>query len=349
MTNPFNPRLFGGRLASLMKSATAAQQAFAQAARQTAPGGKPAVAELIGRTLDSVLPGKLAGMVHARSQGPATTETQAPPGAAFHSASYTGPAGTRPYRLYVPTTPAQPAPLLVMLHGCTQTAADFAAGTRMNELAEAHGAYVLYPVQVPSANAQRCWNWFNPADRAREGGEAALIAGMTRAVMAAHTIDPSRVFVAGLSAGGAQAAILAATYPELFAAAGIHSGLACGAASDVSGAFRAMRQGHAGQGRHRTRTIVFQGDRDTTVHPRNADAVADQVEADGPLETEQGVSAGGLGYTRTVQHDRNGRPVLERWLVHGAGHAWSGGSAQGSYTEPAGPDASRAMMTFFMG
>ena len=343
MTNPFNPRL----LAGLMKSATAAQQAFA-AARQV-PGGKPAVAELIGRTLDSVLPGALARVVNPRSRGAEPAGTQAPPGAAFQSASYTGPAGTRPYRLYVPTNPGQPAPLLVMLHGCTQSAVDFAAGTRMNEVAEAQGAYVLYPVQVQSANAQRCWNWFNPADQARDGGEAALIAGMTRAVMTAHPIDPSRVFVAGLSAGGAQAAILAATYPELFAAAGIHSGLACGAASDVSSAFRAMRQGHAGQGRHRTRTIVFHGDRDATVHPRNADAVADQVEADGKLETEQGVSAGGLGYTRTVQRDRSGRPVLERWLVHGAGHAWSGGSTQGSYTEPAGPDASRAMMAFFMG
>ncbi len=348
MTNPFNPRLLGGRLAGLMKSATAAQQALATAARQ-APGSKPAVAELIARTLDSVLPGPLAGLVHPRSHGVAPAETQSAPNALFQSASFTGPAGTRPYRLYVPTKPAQPAPLLVMLHGCTQTAADFAVGTRMNELAEAQGAYVLYPVQVQSANAQRCWNWFNPADQAREGGEAALIAGMTRAVMAAHAIDPSRVFVAGLSAGGAQAAILAAAYPELFAAAGIHSGLACGAARDVAGAFRAMRQGHAGQGRHRTRTIVFHGDRDTTVNPRNADAVADQVEADGPLETEQGVSTGGLGYTRTVQRDRYGRPVLERWLVHGAGHAWSGGSTQGSYTEPAGPDASRAMMAFFMG
>ncbi len=109
-----------------------------------------------------------------------------------------------------------------------------------------------------------------------------------------------------------------------------------------------MRQGHAGQGRHRTRTIVFHGDRDATVNPRNAQAVADQVEADGALETEQGVSAGGLSYTRTMQRDRSGRPVLERWLVHKAGHAWSGGSTSGSYTEPAGPDASQAMMAFFM-
>ncbi len=348
MTNPFNTRLLGGRLASLVRSASAAQKAFAAAAGQAAPGGKPAVTELIGRVLDGALPAALAGALAPRPPGGAAGATGLPPGAAFHTASYTGPAGTRPYQLYVPAQPGQPAPLVVMLHGCTQTAADFATGTRMNEVAEAHGAYVLYPVQVPSANAQRCWNWFNPADQARDGGEAALIAGMTRAVMEAHQIDASRVFVAGLSAGGAQAAILAATYPELFAAAGIHSGLACGAARDVTSAFQAMRQGHAGQGRHRTRTIVFHGDRDSTVSPRNADAVANQVEADGPVQTEQGVSAGGLGYTRTVQRDRIGRPVLERWLVHKAGHAWSGGSSQGSFTEPAGPDASGAMMAFFL-
>ena len=346
MTNPLNPSLLAGKLAGLMKSATAAQKAFARAGQT---GGRPALAELIGRTLDGALPGVLPGAANLRQRGEAAAEPAVPPGAAFRSATYTGAAGTRPYQLFVPARPGQPAPLVVMLHGCTQTAADFAAGTRMNEVAEAYGAYVLYPIQVQSANAQRCWNWFNPADQARDGGEAALIAGMTRSVMAAHAIDPSRVFVAGLSAGGAQAAILAATYPELFAAAGIHSGLACGAASDVSGAFKAMRQGHAGQGRHRTRTIVFHGDRDATVNPRNAEAVADQVEADGKLETEQGVAAGGLSYTRTVQRDRGGRPMLERWMVHGAGHAWSGGSKRGSYTEPAGPDASQAMMSFFMG
>ncbi len=296
------------------------------------------------------MPAGLAALLRNRGR-------TAPPGAGdaladggrFEQGTYTGAAGIRPYRLFVPEAHGPRPPLVVMLHGCTQTAEDFAAGTQMNVRAGRAGALVLYPVQVAGANAQRCWNWFNPADQAREGGEAALLAGMTRQVMAAHGVDPKRVFVAGLSAGGAQAAILGAAYPELFAAVGIHSGLACGAASDVMGALSAMRQGHAGRGRHRMRTIVFHGDRDHTVNPRNAELVAEQVSAGGSVRREDGQVPGGLGYTRWLELDGGGQVLVERWVVHGAGHAWSGGSAAGSYTEPGGPDASEAMVRFFLG
>ncbi len=266
----------------------------------------------------------------------------------FLAGEFSGPAGSRPYRLYVPSRPAARPALLVMLHGCTQTAEDFAAGTRMNDLAEAAGALVLYPVQTARANAQRCWNWFNPADQQAGQGEPAIIAGMLRQVVAERGADPARVFAAGLSAGGAQAAILGAAYPGVFRAVGVHSGLACGAASDVMSAFSAMKQGHAGHGLIGVPAIVFHGDQDGTVNPRNADEVAAQVAPAGPRRAEQGRAPGGLAYTRSVQRAADGRPLLEQWTVHGAGHAWSGGSREGSYTEPRGPDASREMLRFFL-
>ncbi len=294
-------------------------------------------------------PAGLVGRLMNRGRtAPAQDEGDLAEGGRFGHGTYTGPAGTRPYRLFVPATAGARPPLIVMLHGCTQTAEDFAAGTRMNAVAGASGALVLYPVQVAAAHAQRCWNWFNPADQAPQGGEAALLAGMIREVMAAHDVDRRRVFVAGLSAGGAQAAILGAAFPDLVAAVGIHSGLACGAASDVMGALSAMRQGHAGRGHHRMRTIIFHGDRDHTVNPRNAELVAEQVSPGGSACREDGQVPGGLAFTRWKERDTAGHVVVERWVVHGAGHAWSGGSAAGSYTEPAGPDASREMLRFFL-
>ncbi len=277
-----------------------------------------------------------------------------PSGARFEARVHAGASGSRPYRLYVPSGHAgRPLPLVVMLHGCTQSPEDFAAGTRMNEVAEEEGLLVAYPEQTRAANASRCWNWFNAADQRRDGGEPALIAGIVREVLRDANADPGRVYVAGLSAGGAAAAIMGEAYPELFAAVGVHSGLACGAASDMVGAFAAMRQGgaaalaaHAGEG---VPTIVFHGSRDATVSPVNGDEVIDQARAGARLRAavERGRAPGGMEFTRTVHRDAEGKARLEHWLLHGAGHAWSGGSAAGSYTDPTGPDASREMARFF--
>jgi len=276
-----------------------------------------------------------------------------PEGARFETRSFTGPSGTRTYRLFVPSRPAPGGlPLLVMLHGCTQTPDDFAAGTCMNLLAEEHGLAVVYPAQSDAANASLCWNWFNTGNQARDRGEAALIAGIARAAMAEVAAAEGRVYVAGLSAGGAAAAIMATAYPDLFAAAGVHSGLPVGAARTMTNAFSAMKKGAGislkpGAG---VPTIVFHGDADSTVVPVNGAQVIDQALAGEPLETrvEHGSSASGVSFTRTIHAAPGASPRHEHWLVHGLGHAWSGGSADGSYTAPQGPDASREMLRFFL-
>jgi poly(hydroxyalkanoate) depolymerase family esterase len=280
-----------------------------------------------------------------------------PDGARFGEHVFANHAGSRAYKLYVPSGyNEQPLPLVVMLHGCTQSPDDFAAGTRMNDLAEESTFLVAYPAQAQSANVSKCWNWFSPADQQRDQGEPSLLAGITRQVMRDFRVQPGRVYIAGLSAGGAAAAIMGATYPDLYAAIGVHSGLACGAASDIPSAFTAMRQGWSDLARAQGRvgravpTIVFHGDRDTTVNPVNGDQVIAQSKATADLRTTvtTGEASGGIRYTCTVQADENGRSVLEQWVLHGAGHAWSGGSTAGSYTEPRGPDASREMMRFFL-
>jgi poly(hydroxyalkanoate) depolymerase family esterase len=302
--------------------------------------------------LDAALRGPGRGGAGARQ--PAREPDPLPAGARFEQRVHRSPAGARPYRLYVPRAAAegQPLPVIVMLHGCTQDALDFAAGTRMNAVAEEAGLIVVYPEQTQAANAQRCWNWFNPGDQRRGMGEPALLAGMVRAVMDEFAVPEGRAFVAGLSAGGAAAAVTGAAYPELFAGIGVHSGLACGAARDVPSAFAAMRQG-AGPSLLRgpaLPAIVFHGDRDGTVHPVNGEEVAAQAGGGAGMqaEVERGRSAGGMGYTRTVHRDEAGVAFLEQWLLHGAGHAWSGGDAAGSYTDPRGPDASREMTRFFL-
>jgi poly(hydroxyalkanoate) depolymerase family esterase len=298
--------------------------------------------------------------------GPSPTPGPAPlpDGAAFVTASFTNQAGTRSYKLYLPSGRAgQRLPLVVMLHGCTQSPDDFAAGTRMNALAEEHGCLVAYPAQPAAANPSKCWNWFEPNDQQRGQGEPSLIAGITRQIIRDHSVDPSRVYVAGLSAGGAAAAILGATYSDLYAAIGVHSGLACGAASDLPSAFRAMRQGGAPVERRAGRvstnggaarivpTIVMHGDQDTTVHPRNGDEVIAQSKA-AAIElraiVQHGQVPGGHAYSRAVYADPAGRALLEQWTIHGAGHAWAGGSPAGSYTDPRGPDAAREMLRFFL-
>lgn len=279
----------------------------------------------------------------------------------FIAGSYTNQAGTRPYKLYIPTGYVGKAlPMIVMLHGCTQTPDDFAAGTRMNALAEERECFVLYPAQTRAANRSRCWNWFKRGDQRRDKGEPAIIAGMTREVLNRYGIDARKVYVAGLSAGGAMAAVMGATYPDLYAAIGIHSGLAVGSAHDVPSAFAVMRGtpppsprgAVSGQASRAVPVIVFHGDRDTTVHPRNSEqvileSVDRNAASSNNLSVEHGQVPGGHAYTRTVHSDPTGRVILEHWLVHGAGHAWSGGSTRGSYTDPKGPDAARAMIRFF--
>jgi poly(hydroxyalkanoate) depolymerase family esterase len=276
-----------------------------------------------------------------------------PEGARFEARNFANAAGHRMYKLYIPNSfRGEVIPLAVMLHGCTQSPDDFAAGTQMNALAEEQTFLVAYPAQSQSANASKCWNWFNASEQQRDRGEPALIAGITRAIMGDFPVARGRVYVAGLSAGGAAAAIMGATYPELYAAVGVHSGLACGAASDLPSALAAMRNGapHSALASHGVPTIVFHGDRDTTVNPVNGDHVIAQSKASATLRATvtQGTAPGGICYTRTVQADAGGRAMLEQWLLHGAGHAWSGGSASGSYTEPRGPDASREMLRFFL-
>ncbi|MCE7027464.1 alpha/beta hydrolase family esterase [Jiella avicenniae] len=308
----------------------------------------PSSQDLLSGVLGKTLP-ELAGL---SGLAPSATPLPMPEGARFETRSHRGPAGSRDYKLYVPARhDGSPAPLVVMLHGCTQSPDDFAAGTRMNELAEEVGFLVAYPEQTQRANAQRCWNWFEARDQRREGGEPALIAGITRDVVAEHGVDPKRVFVAGLSAGGAAAAIMGQRYPDLFAAVGVHSGLACGAARDMGSAFAAMRGGGPVEaGDTVVPTIVFHGDRDTTVAPVNGDGVIEQARAGAAATavTSQGVSPGGIAYSRTVHREPDGRERLESWRIHGAGHAWSGGSARGTFTLPAGPDASREMLRFFL-
>ena len=281
-----------------------------------------------------------------------------PAGATFEERTYANQAGNRSYKLYVPSGyNGQALPLVVMLHGCTQSPDDFAAGTRMNELAEEQTFLVAYPAQPQSANVSKCWNWFSANDQQRDQGEPSLIAGITRQIMRDFPVETGRVYIAGLSAGGAAAAIMGSTYPDLYAAIGVHSGLACGAAKDMPSAFAAMRQGGsqvlAGSRRHgraAVPTIVFHGDRDTTVRPINGDQVIAQSKAAADLRATvfRGETPSGVSYTCTVQADESDRPLLEQWILHGVGHAWSGGSAAGSYTEPRGPDASREMMRFFL-
>lgn len=276
-----------------------------------------------------------------------------PQGAQWLARSHVEPAGRRDYRLYVPASAAmQPHGLIVMLHGCTQNPEDFAAGTGMNAVAEAHGLMVAWPEQTGAANPNVCWRWFEAAHQSRDAGEPAILAGITRGLMSEFGLTQDAVFVAGLSAGGAMAAVMGEAYPDIFSAVGVHSGLPVGAASDVASAFAAMRSGKAaGAGRSAAarRTIVFHGTADTTVHPDNGLHIAAAAAPDisPPVRRDSGRTPHGRGWRRAVI-DGQGGPAVEHWLVDGAGHAWSGGDASGSYTDPAGPDASAEMVRFFL-
>ena len=377
-----------GRLTSqgkLAEATLAIQRALSSSsqARAHTPSSWPAQAA--AAVVDSRL--VLDGLVRECDAAPhraddaaaAVAERVSTPGR-FVDSSFTGATGTRAFKLFAPAGfEGESLPLVVMLHGCTQDPDDFAAGTRMNELAQGDGFFVLYPAQAARSNSHKCWNWFSPADQRRGAGEPALLAGMVRHVLQTHPIDPDRVYVAGLSAGGAMAAVLAHEYPDLFAAAGVHSGVAPGAAHDVPSAFSVMKNGptaappwpSAGAtswpNREREATadasprrvpapiIVFHGDADPTVSASNGDAViaAGLAGVEAVAEKIAGADVGAKRRVRRTVWRKAGAsadaPTLaEQWLIEGAPHAWSGGAPAGSYTDPQGPDASRAMLRFFL-
>lgn len=294
--------------------------------------------------------------------------------------SYSGVGGARLYLVYTPDTyqVGTIAPLVIMLHGCQQTALDFAAGTRMNQLAESYNFIVAYPQQAESANVDGCWNWFLAANQQRGQGEPAIIAGIAEAIRqntAQWSIDARRVYVAGLSAGGALAVILGATYPDIFAAIGVHSGLEYGAASNQLVAVQAMRQGGPnpfvqgqaayaamGNAARVVPTIVFHGTNDGSIAPINGDQVVqqwmetDQLASGGtyqpdfadPSSVTGGQVTGGYRYTTFLWNDSQHATMQSYWKVSGLGHAWSGGDPIASFADPLGPDASAAMYAFFM-
>ena len=365
------------------------QRSLAAAGLDTTSGPMAGVTETIRQALSS---GGVAGLRSARpvhdsiidvatrvveeSEDASTTLRHKPsivepqtPGT-FETFAYSSKFGSRSYKVYVPTNVASQPALVVMLHGCTQSANDFAAGTQMNRLAEEHGFLVLYPEQDGGSNMSKCWNWFKAQDQVRDSGEPGLIAGLVREVALRHHVDSRRIYVAGLSAGAAMAVVLGQTYPELFSGVGAHSGLPYASAHDIPSAMAAMKGGRGLAGTimasgdssprgacHAVPTIVFHGDRDHTVQHSNGVRIVD--EANAALKAERGgaslqcsthraTSSGGRSYSRSVHTDAAGSPQVEAWTVHGAGHAWSGGHSSGSYTDGTGPDASAEMVRFFL-
>jgi poly(hydroxyalkanoate) depolymerase family esterase len=290
-----------------------------------------------------------------------TTALPMPAGALYVSRTFTSKAGKREFKLYIPSSaPEKPSGLIVMLHGCTQSPDDFAAGTNMNAIAETHGLLIAYPAQTRASNASSCWNWFEQGHQLRDAGEPAILSGLTRKLVAEFGIDADQVFVAGLSAGGAMAVIMGKTHPDLFRAVGVHSGLAYQSAGNVMSALAVMRGSagarHFGKGHIQTeesqpvRTIVFHGAADRTVHPSNAQRISEMAHAPGQHELPK-VSSGtknGRRFKRTLISAKSGKPMVESWLIDGTGHAWSGGKPSGSYTDPQGPDASAEMVRFFL-
>src|SRR5579863_5703609 len=324
------------------------QAGMAEATRLTRAGRLAEATALIHRTLARLPVTDVTEAEHSRADAPIEAEfrvlddSPVRVGGQFVDKTYTNKAGSCGYKLYIPSGyTGQTVPLVIMLHSCTQTPIDFAAGTRMNGLAEGKTFLVAYPEQSSSSNGSKCWNWFQVTDQQRNVGEPSLIAGITRQVISEYRVDVGRVYVAGLSSGGAMAAIMAVTYPDLYAAVGVHSGLAYGAAHDLPSAFAAMKQGgrqHIRPLRESIPLIAFHGDCDTTVAPVNTECLLEQwlqATKNGSrsvrdVKVERGQaswpgarSSGGHAYTRSIYRDVNKRAIIEKWIVHQAGHAWS--------------------------
>lgn len=292
-----------------------------------------------------------------RTPEPESPTSPIPPYARFIIKTFTNQYGSRDYKLYIPSTyQDQPLPLIIMLHGCTQNPDDFALGTQMNQLAEQKGLLVAYPQQPQGANPNRCWNWFRPQDQHKNEGEPSIIAGLTQAIMNEYLVKGQQVYIAGISAGGAMAAILAARYPELYRAVGVHSGLGMGSAQDLPSALMAMGCGSKPEAlKQFVPTIIFHGDFDKTVALKNGEYLFEQAKKAYQLKdeyfelkTQTQNPTNSHAYTRTTLQNSKGVSQIEYWVIQGAGHAWAGGNKQGSYTDPKGPNASWEMVRFFL-
>ncbi len=312
-----------------------------------------------GQALSRVGAGPNLQVKPATKTRPATATARSrvkiPRAATFNTLTHDGPFGRLDYKLYLPARAkiaAGPLPLLVMLHGCGQTPDDFATGTGMNALAEELGIIVAYPAQNRQAQRNRCWNWYRRGDQSRMAGEPALLAALTREILRDTPADPARVYVAGLSAGASMALVIGAAYPDIFAAVGAHSGLPVAAAHDASTAMLAMKHGAPGiRSVGAIPTINFHGMADTVVHVRNGRYVAARAADAYPdlISTERkGRAADGRTFVRQTLRRGKGKSFTEFWTIADAGHAWSGGSAAGRFTDPAGPDASREMLRFML-
>ena len=308
----------------------------------------------LGETLRAL---RVRPMILPSAPEPAQREPAPDLGERFLRRAYSGPAGSLDYRLYVPAdAERRELALVIMLHGCTQNPEDFAVGTRMNALAEEFGLIVAYPHQPRLANANGCWNWFDRRHQSRGSGEPAKLAGLAQALAKEFDVRRERVFAAGLSAGGAMAEVLAVTYPDVFDAVGIHSGLPYKSAGDVPSAFAAMNGTApfnpaplAPSDRH-CRRIIVHGLADHTVNSINGERLLDEAERGEASLTKSDLDwpIEGGRVSRRALKDSDGQPVAEQWLVEGGGHAWFGGDPRGSFTQTVGLDASRIMVRFFL-